>query len=104
MPCGGSKSFRSSFSLVTRAKRVLLVIFVEGNDIVRPNPTRRSDRKTLFSALGEFTRGLVVAAREGGLGRGKIRVGEVILARIGHRQRRVDVGCFGFLDDGCVQK
>src|ERR1700758_5705041 len=104
MPCGDSKSFQSSFSLLTGAKRVLLLIFVEGNNIVRPNPARRSDRKTLLGAFGEFTRGLVVAAREGGLGRGKVRVGEIIFVRIGHCQRRVGVGCFRFLDDGCVQK
>src|SRR5215470_11059595 len=104
MPCGGSKPFQSSFSLLTRAKRVLLVVFVESNDVVRANPARRSDRKTLLSAFGKFARGLVVAAREGGLGRGKVGVGEVIFACIGHRQRCVGVGCFRLLNDRRVQK
>ena len=52
----------------------------------------------------EFARGLVVAAGEGGLRRGEIGVGEIILAAVGHRQLRIGVGGFRLLEQRGAQQ
>src|SRR5262249_39771527 len=57
-----------------------------GDDVVGPDPTRRTDGEAGLGARGQLTCGLVVAAKIGGLGGGEIRLGVVSFLAIGHRQ------------------
>src|SRR5579872_2239158 len=60
----------SFVELLTEEKRALS--FIEGDDVVGFYPAGRSNRKSGLCPGGQLARRLVVAAREGGLGRREI--------------------------------
>ena len=105
-PCVEWRSCRLSLlcSISYAEQRISLQVFIEGDDVVGPHPAWGADRKSLLGPLGELARGLVVAARKGRLGRGKIGVGVVVLAPIGHRQRRIGVAILRLLDERLAQQ
>src|SRR5579862_734838 len=95
-----SKSWRSSSSSsLSYAKRAGPLTLVVGDDVVGPYPTGGADGKSLLGAFREFARCFVVAAGEGGLCRGKIGIGKVAFATVGHRQRRISVVVLGLGDE-----
>src|ERR1700733_11901884 len=105
LPCAKRSSCRSSLSSsLSYSKRAVFVVPVEGNNIIGPAPAGRSDRESLLSPIGEFARGFVVASGESRLRRGKIGIGEVVIAAVSHRQRRIGVAGFGLLEQRGVQK
>src|SRR5579863_2385359 len=103
--CGGSETCRLSFlSSISYVKRVGFQVFVEGDDIVGAYPAGGTDGKSLLGPLGEFARGLVVAAGKSSLCRGEIGVGEIVVAAIRHRQRRIGAAVFWLLDQRSAQE
>src|SRR4051812_31774130 len=83
--------FLVQFSLFAVAN---LVVSLSGkrfgaHNIVSFDPSGGPDRKAGLGPGGEITRGLIVAAQEGGLGRGQIGLRIVTLAAIGHRELHV---------------
>src|SRR6266851_10180703 len=64
-------------------------------DVVGLDPAGRPDRETRLGAGGDLARGLEVAAHEGRLGGGEIRVRQVVLLAVGHREVGVGVGRLG---------
>src|SRR6266550_7546895 len=65
---------------------------LEAGEVVGPDPAWRSDRKAGFGPGGNFACGLDVAADEGRLGGREIRMGQVVLLAVGHRQMAVGIG------------
>src|SRR5450755_956905 len=59
------------------------------DDIVGLDPSGRADGETGFRARGKFARGLVVAAKEGGLCGSQIGLRIISLPAIGHRELAV---------------
>src|ERR1700733_6512530 len=69
-----------------------------GDDVVGPDPTGGTDGETGLGPRGQFARGLVVAAKIGGLSRGQIGLRVISFSAIGHgelheAQRRLVLAC-----------
>src|SRR5262249_28913735 len=55
-------------------------------NIIGLDPTGRTDRQFGLGARGQLTRSFDVAARKCCLSRGKVGIGDIALAAIGHRE------------------
>src|ERR1700730_5367020 len=104
-PLGESRSWRTFIRrldfLVAVFARLVAFLARHGlcsDDIIGLDPSGRADGEAGFRARSEFARGLVVAAKEGGLCRCQIGLRVIPLSAIGHcelgiTERRLGLAC-----------
>src|ERR1051326_9096213 len=96
---GAGVASKLSSSVAAGSRRRLV-----GYDVVGPNPTRGSGGKPGLGARRKVARGLELAARERGLGRREIRLGDIPLLTVGHGELTVAVGHLRLAGDRHAQQ
>src|ERR1700730_5226201 len=97
-PLGESRPWKTFIRRLNFLVAVLARQRLCSDDIVGLDPSGSADGETGFRARREFARGLVVAAKKGGLRRCKIGLRVISLLAIGHcelaiTERRLGIAC-----------